>query len=318
MTEPALEETVSVAYSYQIVNRVPTKLLVVGTSRLDTDCISPLLVLIPGNLGIIDYYEEFLKEIYQACGGAVHVCGISHAGHDQVPRPLSSPDFSANPELYGLDGQIQHKLSFLDENIPVNRPILLVGHSVGAYVILQIMEKRPQMHIVHSFLLFPVFELFSKTPNAQALLGHLTLLKIGIWIVVHLLMVIPVLLKALFIKYYFCDLPSKRRTCAERATLVFLAPAVFSLVVFMAFQEVDQVQERNNEVILTFLPRLTFYYGSSDMWCPKQFYMDMKEAFPSADLHMCAHNLSHAFVLGDTSVVSTFVASKMKDLLRLP
>ncbi|XP_064480283.1 lipid droplet-associated hydrolase-like isoform X3 [Ornithodoros turicata] len=287
MTEPALEETVSVAYSYQTVNRVPTKLLMVGTSRLDTDCISPILILIPGNPGIIDYYEEFLKEIYQAFGGAVHVCGISHAGHNELPCTLSFPDFSANPELYGLDGQIQHKLSFLDENIPVTRPILLAGHSIGAYMILQIMEKRPQM-------------------------------RVGLWMAAHLLMVIPALLKALFVKYYFCDLPNKHRTCAEQATLVFLAPAVFNLVFFMAFQEIDQVQERNNEAIRTYLPRLTFYYGSSDMWCPKQFYVDMKEAFPSADLHMCTHNLKHAFVLGETRVLSAFVASKMKDVLRLP
>ncbi|XP_064480282.1 lipid droplet-associated hydrolase-like isoform X2 [Ornithodoros turicata] len=290
----------------------------VGTSRLDTDCISPILILIPGNPGIIDYYEEFLKEIYQAFGGAVHVCGISHAGHNELPCTLSFPDFSANPELYGLDGQIQHKLSFLDENIPVTRPILLAGHSIGAYMILQIMEKRPQMRIVHSFLLFPVFERLSKTPNAQSLFGRPTLLKVGLWMAAHLLMVIPALLKALFVKYYFCDLPNKHRTCAEQATLVFLAPAVFNLVFFMAFQEIDQVQERNNEAIRTYLPRLTFYYGSSDMWCPKQFYVDMKEAFPSADLHMCTHNLKHAFVLGETRVLSAFVASKMKDVLRLP
>lgn len=49
------------------------------------------LLSFEGNPGIIEYYEEFLQEIYDNFEGKLHVCGLSHAGHDEIPDDLHPP-----------------------------------------------------------------------------------------------------------------------------------------------------------------------------------------------------------------------------------
>lgn len=53
--------------------------------------------------------------------------------------------------------------------------------------------------------------------------------------------------------------------------------------------------------------QLIFYYGATDHWCPVQFYQDMKQDFPHADLRLCERGFRHAFVLDAGSQVAHMV-----------
>lgn len=46
-----------------------------------------------------------------------------------------------NSSVFTVEGQIQHKVQFINEFIPEDVEIVLIGHSVGAHVILEIMER---------------------------------------------------------------------------------------------------------------------------------------------------------------------------------
>lgn len=53
----------------------------------------------------------------------------------------------AAADLFGLDGQIEHKLAFLREHIPRVTRLVLVGHSIGCYIILEMMKRDPELQV---------------------------------------------------------------------------------------------------------------------------------------------------------------------------
>ncbi|KAL0170216.1 hypothetical protein M9458_034812, partial [Cirrhinus mrigala] len=48
-------------------------------------------------------------------------------------------------DVFGLDGQIEHKLAFLRKHVPRDTNLLLIGHSIGCYIILEMMKRDPEL-----------------------------------------------------------------------------------------------------------------------------------------------------------------------------
>lgn len=60
-------------------------------------------------------------------------------------------------------------------------------------------------------------------------------------------------------------------------------------------------------ILFPLCTQLIFYYGTTDHWCPLQYYRDMKLDFPQADLRLCEQGIRHAFVLDAASQVAHMV-----------
>uniref|UniRef100_A0A131YK98 Lipid droplet-associated hydrolase n=1 Tax=Rhipicephalus appendiculatus TaxID=34631 RepID=A0A131YK98_RHIAP len=308
-------QVTKVRYEYMTVNGVPTKVVQVGKTDLGPSCQEPLLIFIPGNPGIIEYYEDFLAELYDHFDGRLHVCGLSHAGHDNIFTTRSAPSPKEHWELYGLYGQIRHKVDFVKRHATGNRAIFLAGHSIGAYMMLQVLEELKELNVKRSFLLFPVIERLSETPNACSLLWDARLLRLVSWLIVLLLMVLPEAVKSLLISWYCRRLPPAIQQRSAKATSVLFDPTVFRLVVDMAHEEIQTLVERDDEFLGAHMEQLTFYYGCRDDWCPVHFYRDMKETFPNGDITLCSLNIKHAFVLDRTAEIAAFVSNRIKNSL---
>ena len=84
--------------------------------------------------------------------------------------------------MYGLNGQINHKMAFLDEFLPASCKITFIGHSIGCKIILEIMKELSLRHnqngksiqtinqslsIHKSYLLFPTIERMKQTPAGR-------------------------------------------------------------------------------------------------------------------------------------------------------
>ena len=80
--------------------------------------------------------------------------------------------------MYGLYGQINHKMAFLEEFLPASCKITFIGHSIGCKIILELMKRLSLIHnqngkslqtinhtlSVHkSYLLFPTIERMKQT-----------------------------------------------------------------------------------------------------------------------------------------------------------
>lgn len=99
-----------------------------------------MLVFIPGNPGLIDYYTTYLELISEA-NPQFSVLAISHAGHQ------SSDDFvkagkQDMSHFYSIDFQIQHKFEILKrEVLNGHNELHFLAHSVGGYVVQRVVKQ---------------------------------------------------------------------------------------------------------------------------------------------------------------------------------
>ena len=147
-----------------------------------------LIFMITGNPGLIKYYELFLSTLHDLLSSSsatssarFHICGNSLAGFDQ-----SKADMGGKPaRLVGLQGQISHIEDLLFEQVktyqneaPKPKPlkVILMGHSVGAYILLELIQRhRKQVEnrgnldfdLIGGILLFPTITYLSQSPQGM-------------------------------------------------------------------------------------------------------------------------------------------------------
>ena len=143
-----------------------------------------LVFMIGGNPGLISYYEPFLKTLHNLlCSSSTpesarfHVYGSSLAGFDN--SILANGEES--PEPLGLPGQIQNtedliyqQISYYQKLEPESIPkVILIGHSVGAYILLEMIRRHRQrvedgeeedFDLIGGILLFPTIVNIAKSP----------------------------------------------------------------------------------------------------------------------------------------------------------
>eukprot|EP00842_Homolaphlyctis_polyrhiza_P005215 jgi/Hompol1/5695/HPOL_004668-RA len=117
------------------------------------------------NPGIIDYYHDFLVSLHSLAGhGRLDIIGLSYPGHAlSVPLPHGHPPLD-------LEQQVLHKVAFVDAVVakyPPKTRIFLAGHSLGSYIVLQVLERRPESDIFKALALFPTLHSMADTPQGQ-------------------------------------------------------------------------------------------------------------------------------------------------------
>ncbi|SCU80013.1 LADA_0B04566g1_1 [Lachancea dasiensis] len=97
---------------------------------------SKLFVFVAGNPGLIEFYEPFLSGIQQN-NPQWEILGISHAG-------MNTCDTFHCP-VYTLQEQINHKIEVINNYSDKTRHLIIMGHSVGAYMVQKILLS-PQLN----------------------------------------------------------------------------------------------------------------------------------------------------------------------------
>jgi hypothetical protein len=118
--------------------------------------------MIPGNPGLVSYYENFLRGIWELSSGQVVCFGVEHPGHQDLLHPHQNSGHNINDhrhqkrqqqqqqqrQVYNheigkpltLKEQCRHKIHVLDylvQRYP-NAKIIMAGHSIGAYMAVQV------------------------------------------------------------------------------------------------------------------------------------------------------------------------------------
>ena len=114
------------------------------------------MILIPGNPGLIKFYDCFLDEVHRLQKREVEILGVSHANHFLSKK---------SSYVYDLEQQVEHKKQVLrreikkEEQRGVVVDLVLVGHSIGCYMILEALKDATILNRVkHCILLFPTVE----------------------------------------------------------------------------------------------------------------------------------------------------------------
>ncbi|WFD33585.1 hypothetical protein MCUN1_000398 [Malassezia cuniculi] len=129
------------------------------------------ILVIPGNPGICGYYEEYLEALHNALGRRCTILCLSLLGHQgSGPRPSgTSTAFGTRRCFFTVSDQIDAVLHAVDrlESLHEGRvPILLIGHSFGAYAAQRVFAT--QSHRIESVhYLFPALANIAQQPRAK-------------------------------------------------------------------------------------------------------------------------------------------------------
>lgn len=275
-----------------------------------------LIFIITGNPGFPAFYVTFAKALYSLINRRFPVWIISHAGHALVPRDkkilttLDDPNAQEIKDIYGLHGQVEHKLAFLRTHVPKEMKLVVIGHSIGCYVALQILKRAPELPIIRSFLLFPTIERMSESPNGRIATPLLCWLRYILYVSSYLLLKpCPEKIKSWLLSVVL----QKMNVQSDFPLLNLLEPFCLVNAAYLGSQEMMEVVKRDNETIKEHLPKLTFYYGTIDPWCPKEYYEDIKKDFPEGDIRLCEKKIPHAFTLHFYQEMADMVADWLKD-----
>ncbi|CAF0821328.1 unnamed protein product [Brachionus calyciflorus] len=247
-----------------------------------------LYVIIPGNPGIIEFYEHFAMELHKKTNDPV--IGISHTGHlyHETIRTWKPKK---------VINQVMDKVKYIEKHLGDEynyENIVLIGHSIGCYVILELLELLNKDHkrmVKKSFLLFPTIERMALTPN------------------VYLISFMPQVFQKKLINIGFT---SRHQSVNEDNILIdnihdiiLKMGTTFSCArscFYMGADEMNVVKDLNKMALKNHLEKLYLYYGASDKWCPLDYYHDMRNLVDKLEnkeinLHLDELGLDHAFVI---------------------
>ena len=285
-------------------------------SQNSPERVKEAFLIIPGNPGCIQFYETFAIQLVKQTG--IPVWGLSHTGH---ACQSDNSNNAAHPTRIdcGLQNQIAHKVEFI-KSVLFNHTekVILVGHSIGSYVILHIMDqmKEHSSRLILGILLFPTIEQMAITPNGKI---FTPVLKYARWILTFaaaLLYCLPKSVSDFLISSYVKSCDSNVLTAVSRN---LIHPSVVDSVTYMALQEMLGVLKREDSIISPLMNSLFFYYGASDQWCLPHFHEDIKEQFSEMRnrVKLCQKGVPHAFVLNHSVEIADEVVTIVKDMLKV-
>lgn len=104
---------------------------------------SGLLVFIPGNPGLIDYYVTYMQIISDRYPN-YDLLAVGHAGFQTSGDYVKDGQEDQN-DFYGLDYQVEHKVQILKKRVlQGDRKLNFLCHSVGCYIVQLTIQKLLQ------------------------------------------------------------------------------------------------------------------------------------------------------------------------------
>ncbi|KAI0117960.1 hypothetical protein GGR51DRAFT_500682 [Nemania sp. FL0031] len=146
-----------------------------------------LIFFIPGNPGLIHYYSPFLSALRDLLDANVLLHAITFHIHGQNLVGFTDQDhepFTSQRKPYGLEHQIQHITKTvrnlrIEAGAKQGQPydsVLLIGHSVGAYIALETCHRilrdpglAPELKVTSGILLFPTIERIAESQSGWKL-----------------------------------------------------------------------------------------------------------------------------------------------------
>lgn len=155
-----------------------------STPLADAQNIDYLIFFIPGNPGLVSYYEPFLSRLHlllssssQSTKARYHICGHSFRGFEISPEsktpayPLSLPE-----QVKFQEDLLCHHVDSHYKATGQSPKVILMGHSVGAYVLLELIQRHrdcvntsddEDFDLIGGILLFPTIADIAKSPMGR-------------------------------------------------------------------------------------------------------------------------------------------------------
>ncbi|XP_044760095.1 lipid droplet-associated hydrolase-like [Coccinella septempunctata] len=289
------------------INNIPTKVTTFGRwiTEKPKKQREKLILIIPGNPGITGFYKNFMEILHRK-----HECpvwAIGYSGHEEYRQKSINTEF---PGLIGLRQQIEQKYSFIKEYVPEDSELHVIGHSIGSYMTLELLKEPDiEKRIFKTYLLFPTIEGMIQTPNGRFLYRFVRPILRIVYFLSWFFSILPrtISLSLLSIYMFLTDMPF-----SHRETIYYLINAnVLRQVFSLAFEELEQVKERDDENLKKNSHRVHILYSETDGWCLPEFYTKIKKDFP--DIQARTSRFNHAFIFNENQDVAEVVSKWITD-----
>lgn len=261
-----------------------------------------LILVVPGNPGGARFYVPLAQELFRRSRGQCHVAVASHVG--QVPA-LPPPSAQGH---FTLADQIQHKLDFIDALPPV-QTIHLVGHSIGCWIALGILDRLPEAQRGRAILVCPTIERMAISPNGQRLtplFNRYRRLGVALAALIHRLPGRHRLLQRAMLR----QTPSEHRETMLQAMLD-LSPAAIDNVLGMAGEEMRVVTALPVDKLRLHGRRLSLCYAPGDPWNLPGMAAEVEALGLDVEVLRGPPTLKHSFVLHDCSLVVDMIMARV-------
>lgn len=328
------------------INGIPTHVFSLKADHYARPRNTSLLLVVPGSPGMGHFYIPFATKLFQLGEGCYDVAVVSHAGHspghirpvpsgggvdglqeqqqqhdqlsrDPGPCPTGASSAAApiinhhcGKDWYSLEDQISHKLEYLRKHASNKETLYLVGHSIGSWMILQMLQKLEPRRVKKVTLLFPTIEKMGITPNGQKLAPLFTTLRRPFTALIWLMSNIPNFFRRFVLSRYFHTTPSEHVEHIAEATMNINSMSMYNIL-RMAHQEMADVVDAPLNIIDEHIEKIVFYYGVGDKWNVESCYENMAMRYPDKDVHLCTKGFPHAFVECASDEMAEFVHSKL-------
>ncbi|KAF8642135.1 hypothetical protein HU200_067394 [Digitaria exilis] len=265
------------------------------------------VLVIPGNPGIAAFYKNFVEALYENIDGQASVTAIGHISHSQKD--------SERGRLFSLHEQIDHKVDFIEQELQHSETsIVLVGHSIGAYIGLEVFKRFPNK--IQMFVgLYPFLKL-NKNSVTQSAIGYIarsSLLSKGVSLFASFIGSLQPSVTRGIVRRFLG--PSWSVTAVDVACCHLLKYHTVRNVLFMAMTEFQKLTE---EPDWTFVRanegKLAFLFGVDDHWGPLSHFEEISKRAPGVTLTVETEGHTHGYCCNEPG--SFWVADYIANLIK--
>ena len=146
-------------------------------------------------------------------------------------------------------------------------------------------------------MLFPATEMIAETPKGRIINLIVKYLHWFMMVAVMIVNQVPDEYKLKLVKYFYDE--KKTANCFLEGVVSFLNPFSAKNFLLTAYHGLLSIKELDTDLINENHDKLSYYFGSSDYWFPKEYVNNMQMAFPSLDTRVCVNGIKHCFVMKD-------------------
>lgn len=180
--------------------------------------------------------------------------------------------------------------------MPHDCKIHLIGHSIGAWIILELLkDPEIQQKVQHTYLLFPTIERMAVSKNGRTFTKFIQ----PLWFLFRYIFVIfsalPLIIRTIIMSVIFFILSFPQHFIGT--AIKYGQISIMEKVVHLAGEEMEQVVNLDVQTIEKNKHLIKFYYGSNDEWVPIIYMHQLCDTISNVDAELDGSNINHAFVL---------------------
>ncbi|KFK38527.1 hypothetical protein AALP_AA3G125800 [Arabis alpina] len=246
------------------------------------------VLFIPGNPGVVPYYKEFLESLHEFLDGNASIIAIGQISH-------TSKDWESG-RLFSFQEQIDHKIDFVRQELEsVKVPIVLVAHSIGSYISLEMLRKCSDK-VVYCVGLYPFLTL-NQQSRKQSLIGKLaasSIMSATASFLVATLRILPIWAARWLVSN---TIGASWSDTALQATCSHLRQYhTMRNVLFMTKTEFRELAaEPDWEFMRENESKLAFVFGTDDHWGPLHIFEEISKQVPGISISIEREGHTHGF-----------------------